>query len=266
MKKYYLGVLALSVLSLALFIYVAAQGISTKQDTKTLAAAQSSADKLNSYIDANGTIPASLEQAGVKNRPDTITYQKIGTTQYKFCVQYKGSSSLNLGGAGSALTGQYLGASAGPQYNSSTGYDNSYLYISGQYKKGQNCQTITPYLGGVYNFGGGSVVPQGGSSSVSSCLSIPSNLKVSGSLDVASVDTAKKQINFSADNQYVYDNDSGNTVSTITSKKYSDNTIFCNIKDFSPTTVSTIKPGDTITIYMKSAADDTISQADVGSY
>jgi hypothetical protein len=259
MKKYYIGVLAICAAALVIFVYVAALGISTKQDAKTLKAAQSAADKLDSYIDQHQSIPATLEQAGITDRPDTITYEKQGTTSYKFCATYKGSSAPDLASPLALYTGGF------PATDSS---NSAYLYISPQYKKGQNCQTVTPYLysSNYYSpslFGSGTP-PSSTYLSGSSCDQSPSaSYKVVGSVTVASVDHAKQTITFSPASQNVYDLDTNKPVPTITSRTYTSNTLFCNLTDFSNGSIADVKPGSTVTIYLKSAGEGALSQVDL---
>jgi hypothetical protein len=95
---------------------------------------------LNSYVETSQTIPGSLRQAGVKSVPKTISYQKLSSSSYKFCVTYKGTSSGfdAPGVVNNLMTGSSDMSSGGLSDNS----DNNDLYISTTYYKGVNCQTV----------------------------------------------------------------------------------------------------------------------------
>ncbi|HEY8999351.1 MAG TPA: hypothetical protein VIM53_03455 [Candidatus Saccharimonadales bacterium] len=83
---YKVGLAAIGIFVLSLVVYVATQAGATKQDTQTYNAANSIAQKLNGYIDTQGTIPSSLQVAGATNVPPTVTYVKLSDSSYKFCV------------------------------------------------------------------------------------------------------------------------------------------------------------------------------------
>lgn len=143
LKKYKLGFLAIGLITLGLFVWLVVQASATKSDAKTLKAAQTAADKLNSYSQG---VPDSLAAAGVKDVPSSIKYTKLSSTKYKFCVTYKTTSSdfdasntLFSLATGGSLNNKY-------DYNST---DTSYLTVDSSHKKGTTCQTVTPY-----SFGG----------------------------------------------------------------------------------------------------------------
>ena len=92
------------------------------------------------------------------------------------------------------------------------------------------------------------------------CKKPAQDLKVKGDVTVSRVDTATKTIYFDANNQYVYDSSVGSNTPTISSRLYSDSTIFCAGKNLTRTSISAIKAGNQITIYLKSAGDTTLSQ------
>ncbi len=156
MKKYYIGLLVLGVLTFVLTIYTISLGVIGKQDVKTLKSAQSIADKLDKYLATAQKIPVSLDVAGITGVPKTITYTKKSEETYEFCVTYKtASDAYSSTNISSVLLGTLYGGSTA----TTSGYDTaqdpsaytpSTLYISGSHKKGKVCQTIKPYLSSSY--------------------------------------------------------------------------------------------------------------------
>lgn len=137
--KYKIGLLALLVFALVLTGLVVMQASGTKQDTKTNNTASNIADTLNTYVDNNQAVPATLAEAGVKNVPSTITYQKLSDTSYKFCATYKGNSSgFDATGAATDL----LSGSGSITNDPNLPADNSILTIDSTWHKGANCQTV----------------------------------------------------------------------------------------------------------------------------
>ncbi len=154
MTKYYIGLGVIGLITLGLVIYTIVLGSSGKQDANTEKRANEIASKLNSYISKNRKIPASLSEAGVNDAPSTITYTKNsdGTT-YKFCVTYKSATSYGSDPTELLWGGALQGASQ--EDNSYSSYSSDYqpatLYLSYYHKKGENCQTIKPYINN-YNY------------------------------------------------------------------------------------------------------------------
>jgi hypothetical protein len=144
LAKFKIGLAVLLVFSIVLLIIVVAEASSTKQDTETYNKATNIADSINSYIDANDVIPSSLSAASIYNVPSSVTYDQLSSTQYRFCVDYKTTSS-NFSASNVETD---LVTSALPQDNGadSTYSDNSYLYLNPSHHKGENCTTITPYI------------------------------------------------------------------------------------------------------------------------
>jgi type II secretory pathway pseudopilin PulG len=142
LAKYKIGLAVIGLFTLVILIMVLAQAGAAKQDKETYDKANKVANKLNSYIDDKQRIPASLNVTGVKDIPDTITYKRISTTKYRFCVTYKADSSgFN---ATDIETQLIYGAYGGGDYDSYKPDD--FLYIDSHHKKGENCQTIKPYI------------------------------------------------------------------------------------------------------------------------
>jgi len=156
MRKYYIGLLILGIITLGLSGYVITLGAQARQDTKTEQAAQEAATKINSYVSKKQKIPASLSDAGVTDAPSTISYTKLSSSSYKFCATYKaakgygGATDISNAVTGAALNRVYgsTGATAEDDYSSSSSYSSeaSALYINYTHKKGEDCQTVKPYL------------------------------------------------------------------------------------------------------------------------
>jgi hypothetical protein len=91
--KYKIAFLVLLLLTVGIAGLVLIEASTTKHDTNTNDTANNIATQLNSYVETSQTIPGSLRQAGVKSVPKTISYQKLSSSSYKFCVTYKGTSS-----------------------------------------------------------------------------------------------------------------------------------------------------------------------------
>ncbi|HSW36926.1 MAG TPA: hypothetical protein VLG37_00995 [Candidatus Saccharimonadales bacterium] len=162
LRWYRLGLMIVGLAALAVVILVVTQALSAKQDNETYKKANEIATKLNSYANKNQAIPDSLAAAGIKDVPSTITYKKKASDSYEFCVTYKSAdNSMNTVGISDVLMGARFGMP--PMTSGSYGsYGSSSLYISTQHKKGQNCQTVTPYFYSSssgyngYNYGSGS--------------------------------------------------------------------------------------------------------------
>jgi len=163
LRKYKFGFAVLGLLTLVLFVFVVIQGQATKADAATSEASQKVADKLESYITNKGSVPASLTAAGVTNAPDSVQYTKLSESTYKFCVTYKTATGFSS----SDVTSRVLTSAYGINGSSSSSFTDtpsSYLYVSGSHKKGENCQTVKPYIYSGYD---------GYNSSSSSSLSDP---------------------------------------------------------------------------------------------
>jgi hypothetical protein len=255
-KKYYIGFGVLIVLMLACVAYVFSQAGSAKADKLTDKTVEQISSKLEINIADKGIIPGSLEEAGIKDPAPTVKYTRLDDTKYKVCIEYKTGSNGFDAGWGSLLLGGALNQGFQPESNPDKTYFDSTVQFS--HKKGQNCQTVTPYLYGS-GYSGDVGLNFNKYSSASSVCENPAQGLASGDLTVSRVDSASKTIYFESANQYVYDK-SGNQVPTIGSKQYSDTTIFCNGKDLSLTNISAIKAGDQVTVFLKSTGDNTLSQ------
>ena len=250
--KYYIGFGVLMLVLVFAVTYVFSEAGAAKTDKQTDKTVEQISNKLESKIATTGEIPASLQAAGVSDPASTVTYTRLSTTKYKVCVEYKTASSGFDAGWGSLLLGGAFSSANQPSFNSDHTYFDSTVEFN--HKKGQNCQTVTPYSYNS-NYNGFSSF----SKTASSICENPAVDLVNGDLTVSRIDTVSKTIYFDAANQYVYDK-SGNLVPTISSKQYSDSTIFCNTRDLSLTSVSAIKAGDQVTVYLKNAGDNTLYQ------
>ncbi len=154
MTKYYIGLAVIGLITIGLFIFTVNLGATGKQDVQTQKKVQEIETKLNSYVTKNQKIPSSLEEAGIKDVPNTITYTKNsdGLT-YKFCVTFKAAKGYSTDPTDLLWGGGLKGASTTDD-SSYSSYESTYqpssLYISYYHKKGETCQTIKPYF---YNYG-----------------------------------------------------------------------------------------------------------------
>jgi type II secretory pathway pseudopilin PulG len=154
MKKYYTGLLLLGLLTVGLLIFTVVQGSAQKQDKETERKSREISTKLNTYVGKNRRIPESLDEAGIKDVPKTISYTKESDSKYKFCETYKNKSSYGGDGITSLLWGTALQSYDDTGYDDYSGddsYRRSSLYPSYSHDKGENCQTVEPYFSNNYN-------------------------------------------------------------------------------------------------------------------
>jgi type II secretory pathway pseudopilin PulG len=144
---YKVGLGVIGLFTLGIFIFAVVQGAGAKQDTQTDKAAQKIASKLNDYVDNNQRIPKTLAEADIHENTAHITYTKISDEKYKFCVDYKTASEDYTSSVESVVgRGLYGGVSSSSSSPSSSSEDQYSLYIGTSHKKGQNCQTVAPYI------------------------------------------------------------------------------------------------------------------------
>jgi len=151
MKKYYIGLGVIGIITLVFLALTIAKGASAKQDNDTKTKASTIAKDLNAYISKNRKIPESLEDAGIKDVPKSITYKKDSSTEYTFCATYKEAKTYGSVDPTSLISGSTLRQNSSSldddlYIGSSSSYKSSSLYPTTSYKKGENCQTIKPYL------------------------------------------------------------------------------------------------------------------------
>ncbi|MBA2278979.1 hypothetical protein H0V99_00870 [Candidatus Saccharibacteria bacterium] len=146
MKKYYIGLIILSVLVLGLAGYVISLGMLAKQDKKTEKRVGEISEKLNNYISDEDEIPESLDKAGITGVPSTIKFEKLSDEKYKFCVTYQADKGYGSGSITSVLTEAAYGGMYSDAYESNSENEKSYLYMPYTHTKGETCQTIKPNI------------------------------------------------------------------------------------------------------------------------
>ncbi len=149
MKKYRIGLIVIALLILGLTGYTLYIGNKGKQDIATEKRAQEIANELNNYVEGESKIPENLDAANIKNVPSTIKYEKLSEEKYRFCVTYVNEKGYGSGGYGvtDVITrGLYGGMSYPYDYDYSSDYESTYLYLSYVHNKGENCQTVKPSL------------------------------------------------------------------------------------------------------------------------
>lgn len=189
MKKYKLGLLLLAVLVLGLAVYTMVLASGSKQDKKTEAKDQEISTALNSYVTEKDKIPASLDEAGVNDVPNSIKYKKLSDEEYQVCVTYKSAGNMyqSIGLSPFSLlnfTSMYGNINASmPESTSRTVYYPGYSH-----KKGENCQTVKPYTGGTkFSY----PTSTSTNSSSSSSTNTPSSSGSSSSIDDYTADLCK---------------------------------------------------------------------------
>ncbi len=163
LHKYAIGLAVLGILTIGLVGLVVVQASYAKADAKTYEAASNAANKLSSYVSSNNKIPADLSEAGLASTPDSITYKKLDEKRYRFCATYKADSSgLDATSLQYALFSTAMSGSSSA--DESDDQEVSYLYITSAHHRGENCQTVKPYIytSSYYNF-------KSDSSSTNSC-------------------------------------------------------------------------------------------------
>lgn len=149
MKKYYIGLLAITLLSIGLVIVTVGAGLTEKNDKVTEKKVNEISRELEQYISSKKKLPENLDEAGIKNIPSTIKYEKLTSSTYKFCATFKKASKY---GGTSLLTSLLWGGGIGNSEDEgsvelNSDYDNRergslYMY---SHKAGENCQTVRPY-------------------------------------------------------------------------------------------------------------------------
>jgi hypothetical protein len=135
--------LGLGFIGLVVFTIVVAtivQAGHARDDQQAYKQANKMADKLNGWVDKEQDIPNSLAAAGIQNTTSAITYQKLSTQRYKFCINYR---SANSGGFSQTIFSSLYGS----RYENGMtdpSYEDVGLYLSPYYHKGLNCQTVKP--------------------------------------------------------------------------------------------------------------------------
>lgn len=143
-QKRRLRLIAVSILLLAVVALgsvTAWQAMLIGQDKRTVGQAQTVANKLNDYVYEKRTLPESLQAAGIKQVPDSVSYRKLSPATYKFCVTFKAASNndvFDMYYGGSFYDGSFEDQAKDPP---------DAIYIdSYRHHKGSNCLTVKPYL------------------------------------------------------------------------------------------------------------------------
>jgi len=151
LTKYKIGLGIVGLFTVVITIWALAQAGATKQDNNTYSTANNIASKLNTYTDTNDTAPYSLTYIGVYNPPSTISYTRLSNSSYRFCIDYKTTSSdFSASSAESDLLTSSVSDSNSS--NNSLNYGaNGFLYIDTSHHKGNNCQVVKLFTNS-YNF------------------------------------------------------------------------------------------------------------------
>jgi len=151
LAKFKLGLIIIGGFVIVLLVMVVTQASATKQDNNTYNRAGSIADTLNNYVDTKNTIPESLVAAGIYDAPATISYQKLSSSKYRFCVDYKTSASdFDV----TNVEDNIIDPSSQANNSAVDSQTNTDLFIDTSHHKGQNCQVVQPYI--TSNYGDGS--------------------------------------------------------------------------------------------------------------
>lgn len=138
LTRYKIGLAAIGLLALGLFIAALVQANATKQDDHTYQEANKIAEQLDNYITDQQTVPASLAAAHITHVPAAVSYRKSSAKQYVFCVRYQTASSSRT--LLSELNGYRYYATDSSPYNM--------VYLTADHHAGKNCQTVQPEFTG----------------------------------------------------------------------------------------------------------------------
>ena len=150
LTKYKIGLGIVGLFTVAITIWALAQAGATKQDNNTYNAANNIANKLNAYTDANDTAPYSLTYTGVYNPPSAISYTRLSSSSYRFCMDYKtASSDFSASSTESDLLTSSVGSSSSSDNSANYGA-NGFLFIDTSHHKGNNCQVVNLFTDNNY--------------------------------------------------------------------------------------------------------------------
>lgn len=255
-RKYYIGLGVLMLLALGFLVYAFTQAGAAKSDRRTNKTVEQISSKLDLSTATTGTVPDSLQAAGITDPAPTVKYTKLSATQYKICIEYKSAGNGFDAGWFSLLGGTVSAGTNDQSYSKSTDYFDTTVEYN--HKKGQNCQTVTPYGGG---YGQAQPLnlklgPSGSTSpsAVSSCSDYGS-LTTYGYLKVTAVNQTLNSISFSGDT-------SGGSSAGAVTLVYDSDTIFCDSSQ-QLTDISAVKAGSYVVVYTKSSTDKTIARIDI---
>ncbi|MDZ7785605.1 MAG: hypothetical protein U5L95_00585 [Candidatus Saccharibacteria bacterium] len=147
-KKYYVGLGLVAILTLVLFAYVATKGAEYKRDKEVNETAVEIADDLNEYVRQQRTIPSELSEAYSGDIPEEISFERQSSSQYRFCVNYSSASGPNLSAGDIVLrgfTGSFASQYGYGDYQSN--YTPSSLYVSEySWSQGEKCYEVEPNI------------------------------------------------------------------------------------------------------------------------
>lgn len=154
LDRYRLLVLISGVFIVILFVVMLLIARVQAHDKRTYDRAVDVSTKLDNYITDRNTIPSSLEKAGISSVPSAINYRKVSDTRYEFCVKYQAASGSN---PLTALDNAYYnyGGVVTPDAGGIDAMDQTvvpglnlggYVDLDSPHHRGQNCQTVAPYL------------------------------------------------------------------------------------------------------------------------
>jgi hypothetical protein len=152
-QKYKIGLGIIGIFTLVIFVVLLLGLSATRQDEKTQKAANKIANSLNTYVEgsSSGLVPDNLQQAGITDVPNTITYRKTGDYSYVFCMDFKSTSSnFNASSVAENIMLRGAGGSSGDVANNYLNDPNLYnnqtiLIINPEHHKGMNCETVSSY-------------------------------------------------------------------------------------------------------------------------
>ena len=252
-KKYYIGFGVLLVLMVGCLIYVVSQAGATKTDRQTNDVVEKIASKLDTNISTVGDTPVSLQAAGINGVPSTIEYTRLSSSSYKICIDYKTGSSGFDAGWSSLLLGGIYGSTSNPTPSST---DKSYFdsTIEFTHKKGQNCQTVTPYIYSGLNDSGSSLNSNNGV--YVTCSSYSQTYMGRRTAKIASINTANETINLDATYTQTFEDGSGfvSSPTTVQSMTYNTITSFYD-PSCQKITAADLKPGQIVAFYVSSQTD-----------
>lgn len=147
MKKYYIAFALLVAVTIGLAGYTVYQGKLSKQDETLQKHAEEIAEDLNDYISDENKIPADLEEAGIDDVPEGISYERNSDVKYTFCVTYKTTSSGYSAGTWEVATATLMQSYYGGVYDDYDYGPDTSLYINTYgHAKGKKCYEVEPIL------------------------------------------------------------------------------------------------------------------------
>jgi hypothetical protein len=272
-KKYYIGFAVLLLLTIVLVFYTLAQGSKSKSDAEANKKLEEISTKMDSYALKNNRVAVSLSDAGIDDSVSAISYTKQSNTSYKLCVTYQNASN-GYGADWTSILGPLFGSgysadSSSDSLSSSSGHSYLDTYtLKYHHKKGENCQTVHPYISSSYydgsssNPGASITYPDGstyndGSSSNKCSPNYGNTYDLKVDATVTKVDTLVKTISFDTKGQVITktNGQSASAISPIASKNYDFLTAFCDGSN-NETSVDSVKAGQKITFYLILSTDN----------